>query len=177
LFNVGSAVFSECGRYRYRLTRDGIGQVRDRVRTTVTWIMLNPSTADASEDDPTIRRVRGFSRRAGHHAFIVVNLYALRATDPAELARHDSPCGPDNDAAILAACQDATQVVCAWGAHSMAPPRARAVEHLLDGIPLFCLGFTKEGEPRHPLYVAGTQDLVPYENAAAQVVREARPTG
>lgn len=170
LFNVGSAVFSRCETYRYRLTRDGIRTpVNGEPRTTVTWIMLNPSTADASVDDPTIRRVRGFSRRAGHYGFIVVNLYALRATDPAELARHDAPNGPDNDAAILAAAEDADQIVCAWGAHPMAPPRARAVEHLLDGLPLFCLGTTKEGEPRHPLYVPGTQELARYGVAARQV--------
>jgi len=159
LFNVGSAVFSRCETYRYRLTREGIGGAP---RRTVTWIMLNPSTADHSLDDPTIRRVRGFSRRAGFGGFIVVNLYALRATDPAELARHEAPCGPDNDAAILTACEQATQVVCAWGAHPMAPARARTVEHLIDGIPLFCLGTTQDGEPRHPLYVAGTQELEPY---------------
>lgn len=165
LFNVGSAVFSPCGRYRYRLTRDGIGGCE---RGTITWIMLNPSKADANVDDPTIRRVRGFSRRAGYCGFIVVNLYALRSTDPAELTRDPAPCGEDNDAAILAAAEDASQVVCAWGSDPMAPPRARAVERLLDGLPLWCLGTNKDGEPKHPLYLAGTTQLVPYGDAAGR---------
>lgn len=130
--------------------------------------MLNPSTADASVNDPTIRRCIGYTRSWGYGSLAVVNLYALRATDPDELRRHPSPCGPDNDAAIFDAAVAASLIVCAWGADPMAPARARAVEgHLLDGMPLFCLGRAKEGEPRHPLMMKG--DLKPQSYAARRV--------
>jgi len=131
--------------------------------------MLNPSTADASVNDPTIRRCIGYTRREGYGSLVVVNLYALRSTDPVELARHAAPCGPDNDAAILAAAEDARLIVAAWGSDTMAPARARAVEHLLDGLPLWCLGTNKDGEPKHPLYLAADLCLLPYNDAAERL--------
>lgn len=147
------AVLSEDGAYRYRLTRwwSAAGVVR--------WIMLNPSTADAEVDDPTIRRCIGFTRAWGYGSVEVVNLYALRATDPRELARHPDPVGPDNDLYLRG--RDVllvpTLVVCAWGAHLMAARRAPEVLRLLDadGQVPHVLGLTQANQPRHPLYLPG----------------------
>lgn len=84
-----AAVLSPCGRYRYELTR------RWAPGPLVGWVMLNPSRADAHTDDPTVRRCVGFAHRWGYGGLIIRNLYALRATDPAALADHLDPVGPD----------------------------------------------------------------------------------
>lgn len=151
---TGRASFSRDGRYRYSLTRrwdDG---------PCVAWVMLNPSTADATHDDPTLRRVTAISRRAGFGALEVVNLCALRSADPADLARAEDPIGPRTDAALRRALARADAVVAAWGV----PPRglverAEAVRRMLGG-DVRCLGLTGGGHPRHPLYVRGEVPLV-----------------
>lgn len=149
------AVLSADGAYRYALGRrwgDG---------PAIVWVMLNPSTADATTDDPTIRRVVGFSRAWGAGMAVVVNLYALRATDPAELVRHADPTGPGNRSAVRELTAGADTVVAAWGAHPMAlkaPVYADLAARLEHGLELKCLGRTKAGAPRHPLYVAGAQE-------------------
>lgn len=147
------AEFSSCRRYRYRLWRrwgDG---------PWVCWIMLNPSTATATEDDPTIRRCISFSKRWGCGSLDVVNLFAFRSTDPAALKNEDDPVGPENNAAILKSVDRAALVVAAWGVHGTLDGRDARVKALLSGR-LQCLGTTKEGHPRHPLYVAGSTALV-----------------
>ena len=110
LLTEADAVISDCERYRYRLTRrwdDG---------PTCTFIMLNPSTADARKDDPTIRRCIGFARREGCAALLVINCFAFRATKPADLFAAEDPIGPENDRHIMAASLDADgQVIAAWG--------------------------------------------------------------
>lgn len=152
-----SAEISECGRYRYWLRRSylhgGNGQV-------VAFLMLNPSTADALQDDPTIRRCLAFTRAWGYSILSVRNLFALRATDPKELLTAEDPIGPQNDAELLA-LRTAHLVIAAWGA-KVPFGRDRKVLELLAGVPLFCLGTTKDGSPRHPLYVRGNQRPVPY---------------
>jgi hypothetical protein len=146
-----AAHLSDCGTYRYDLVRrwnyGGTGLVR--------WIMLNPSTADAEVDDATIRRCCGFARAWGYDGILVHNLYALRATDPAELRRHPDPIGPENDAYLASTVFGPT--VCAWGVHA-APDRASGVLAMLRarGITPACLGRTKHGQPRHPLYLPAT---------------------
>lgn len=151
LLGDASAVFSACDRYRYRLTRhwepDG---------PTVAFVMLNPSTADEMVADPTVRRCIGFAKREGAGQLVVVNLFALRSTDPAQLARADDPIGPGNDQHILTAARDASLVVAAWGAHPAAADRADDVRAMLTAIghPLYRIGPpTKDGHPRHPLYL------------------------
>jgi hypothetical protein len=166
LLDVGSAVFSDCGRYRYRLTRSGL-LAHEAKPGYVLWVMLNPSTADASTNDQTMSRVIRFTRREGYSHLTVVNLYAWRSRDPDALLRCESPCGPDNDQHIVDAAAGAALIICAWGADPMAPPRARHVEDLLAGQPLWCLGRAKGGEPRHPLMLPRTTVLQPY-NAAAR---------
>lgn len=151
-----TAQLSDCGTYRYELRRtwgaeDG---------PLVCWVMLNPSTADAEVDDPTIRRCIGFSNRWGFDRLVVVNLFALRATDPKELRRHADPIGSANDAAVLAAAIEADKVIAAWGTHGSLKNRAAKVTQLLTGpgeLHLGCLGQTKQGAPKHPLYVRGEQ--------------------
>jgi len=151
----GSAVFSDDGAYRYRLDRTWGDSGRHAV-----WLMLNPSTADALADDPTIRRCAGFSRSWGLDGLTVVNLFALRATDPRALARHPDPVGPENDEFIRRAIGPCSVVVAAWGAQRIAAARAdtwrRALTRTAD---VLCLGTTKDGEPRHPLYVRADQPL------------------
>jgi hypothetical protein len=159
LVGVGKAVFSGDDVYRYRLAR-----IWGEGGQHAAWIMLNPSTADALTDDPTIRRCVRFTRAWGLDGLTVVNLFALRATDPAELVGHADPVGPANDQMISEALADAAVLVAAWGAHPMAAGRVTAVTALVPpGARLQCLGTTKAGHPRHPLYVSTRQPLVPWE--------------
>ncbi|MAF09284.1 hypothetical protein CMK11_02435 [Candidatus Poribacteria bacterium] len=155
---VGDAVFDETGAYRYRLGRsrsDGAG--------VVTFVMLNPSTADAQVNDPTIRRCIGFAWDWGYRDLIVVNLFAYRATTPRELRRASDPVGPANDEHVVAAAREADVVVAAWGVHGAMLGRDREVIGLLAGhASLQCLGVTKGGHPRHPLYMPKSSVRAPY---------------
>lgn len=163
---TSAAVLSDDGVYRYSLTRrwaDG---------PSVRWVMLNPSTADAEVDDPTIRRCVSFARRWGYGSIVVHNLFALRATDPRELRQHPDPVGPDNDAVLRGERHlpgEVAVTVCAWGAHAAAVDRGRAVLALLEDARVhpFALGLTAAGHPRHPLYVAGATELVHLPGRAA----------
>lgn len=158
-----TATISSDGHYRYRLGRWWTPTPADPPNVDL-WVMLNPSTADASVDDPTIRRCIGFSRGWGADGLRVVNLYALRSTDPTALLTHPDPVGPHNNE-WLAWCADRTRrgsgrIVLAWGAHQAANGRRTAALHALTrgAGPLWCLDLTKSGAPRHPLYVpADTQ--------------------
>lgn len=158
--SAGSAVLSPCRVYRYRLDR-----VWDEQTPPLVWVMLNPSTADHTEDDATIRRCISFAGRAGHGGLTVVNLFALRSKDPKQLRTHADPIGPYNESALLDATADAARVVVAWGDVGRAErAQARAVTALLTGHgrPLECLGLTGKGHPRHPLYVRDETQLTPY---------------
>lgn len=150
------AEVSEDGVYRYHLRRrwGGAG--------SLTWILLNPSTADGTINDPTIRRLLAFSRAWGYGGLVVVNLFALRATNPQELARHPNPVGPDNDDWIRAATSGVPMVLLAWGAHGFATERAEYVRSMLGETRACCLGVTKHGHPRHPLYVSSGVEPIEY---------------
>lgn len=153
-----SAVISPCGQYRYTLTRPA----HDMYPTTgpALFIMLNPSTADASLDDPTIRRCRGFAKSWDCAGIIVANLYALRATDPAELWLHSDPVGEDNDMWLASLIREHDTVICAWGANARRE-RIDAVRKMFhrNSRPM-CLGVTKDGAARHPLYIRADQPLI-----------------
>lgn len=145
---TSDAVLSGCGRYRYRLTRTW-----DPERPRATFIMLNPSTADAADDDPTIRRCMRYARAWGLGGLMVVNLYAFRATEPEDLWRADDPIGPDNDdhlRAVLTATDAGAPVVAAWGVNARLD---RVAEVMGFAGPVTALGLTKAGQPRHPLYL------------------------
>jgi hypothetical protein len=123
------------------------------------WVLANPSTADRLTDDATVRRCIGFAAAAGCSALLLVNLWAWRATDPRDLARVADPVGPQNDEAIAdAATSTSGPVVLGWGARGERS-RVHAVLTLLGERPVRCLGVTKTGHPRHPLYVAATTRL------------------
>jgi hypothetical protein len=137
-------------RYRYRLWRTW-----DARLPRVAFVMLNPSTADHRQDDPTIRRCIGMSRAWGYGGLVVVNLFAYRTPDVAALRQAADPVGPDNDRHVVAACRRAAAVVLAWGVHGTLGDRDQAVLALLGPRrrPLLCLGTTRDGHPRHPLYL------------------------
>lgn len=145
------AVYSDCERYRYQLTRTW-----DPGGRRALFIMLNPSTATEVQNDPTVERCERRARTLGFGAFRVLNIFAWRDTDPRAMRAAPDPVGPENDAAILAGTEWADQVICGWGTHGAHLGRGPAVEALLRGTgkPLFHLGLSKEGHPKHPLYIA-----------------------
>lgn len=153
-----SAVLSEDGAYRYRLSRVWAEGSR------CTFIMLNPSTADAQIDDATIRRCIGYAKTWGHGALDVVNLFALRSTDPEGLYGHADPIGPENDQHLIDVARAATTIVVAWGAHGGHLGRDVAVLDLLRryaSVAPMALAFTADGKPRHPLYLRADLQPVP----------------
>lgn len=163
--NDCGATISDCGTYRYHLWR-----VWNDEAPTMVFVMLNPSTADADKDDPTIRRCIGFARREGFGSISVRNVFALRATDPEELLTHPDPVGPENDKAMLAArsVMLMSRLVVAWGSRIKSP---RLKTHYQNAAMIcqiqepYCLGTTKSGDPRHPLYVHGETPLRRWSHA------------
>lgn len=154
--NLKDAVLSECGLYRYRLSRSwGFGP-------KLGFLMLNPSTADAAIDDPTIRRCIAYAKAWDYGGLEVVNLFAFRATDPKDLidsAEAGIPVvGHDNDRHIQECFGRVEGMIAAWGAHPFAQKRACQVREMLPG-PLYYLRLTKDGHPGHPLYLP--KDLTP----------------
>lgn len=148
------------GDYRYLLWRTW-----DAALSRLLWVMLNPSTAGESSDDPTIRRCVGFSRSWGYGGLEVVNLFALRTAKPSTLRQATEPIGPENDRYIAEAATRADGIVVAWGEHGGYMGRDRAVLALLwrhIGRSLQCLGVNRDDSPRHPLYVASAVMLGPY---------------
>lgn len=158
LFATKGAGFSTCGQYRYNLWR-----IWDRTRKPLSYCMLNPSTADAEKDDPTVARCSERARRLGYGGVVVVNLFALRSTDPRALYKHYDPVGPDNDPAILAAASEC-DLICAWGNHGKLRGRAAQVLTMLraSGLPALALRVSKDGHPSHPLYLSYDLEPVPY---------------
>lgn len=153
-----SAIESACGAYRYLLLREESQLMPDKGSLVIC--MLNPSTADGVTDDPTIRRCRNFAKSMGYATLEVVNLYALRATKPAELWKHADPVGAENDYWLRRIAKNAGTVVCAWGVNAKAARVAEVVEIFTEaGAQLACLGKTKDGHPRHPLYLLKDQAL------------------
>ncbi len=155
--NAPAAVFSDDRRYRYLLRRR-IGGSRKRA----LFVMLNPSTADETRDDPTIRRCIGFARRWGFGALEVVNLFALRTPYPRALRQHADPVGARNDCHIRAALRRADTTILAWGAHGVYLNRGDEVRRMaLDITMPYCFGATKSGQPKHPLHLRGDSALIP----------------
>ena len=165
---VAGATISPCGKFRYRLWRRW-----SVTGPALTFVMLNPSTADGTHDDPTIRKCVGFAKLAGYSGIEVLNLFAYRATDPAELRKVGlclaDAIGPENDAGLrlAATCAAASElpIVCAWGAHARGLNRVLDVAALLmcAGAELHALDFTADGIPRHPLMLPYSATLTPYK--------------
>ena len=158
------AVFSRCQAYRYRLWRRWGGP-----RPSLVVLLLNPSTADAERNDPTVERCQRRALALGFGGLEVVNLFALRSTDPRGLRGLVDPVGPENDAAILAACTGADAVLAGWGTWGALHGRDRHVRALLEaaGVRLQCLGVNRDGSPVHPLYQRSDRPLQPYGGLAA----------
>lgn len=161
LDSLDTAVFSPCWTWRYRLTRR-VAFGPPTVANTVLFIGLNPSTADESNNDPTVTRMMGFARSWGYVRLIVCNIFAFRATDPDEMKRAANPIGEQrgrlnvNDEAIKTAADESALVVCAWGNHGAFLQRGDWVTKILQWNPsrsLKCLGTNKDGSPKHPLYI------------------------
>jgi hypothetical protein len=153
------ARYSEDGHHRYLLTREFGGS------STCVFVMLNPSTADADHDDPTIRRCIGFAKREGYGRLEIVNLFGFMATDPAELFASDDPVGNDNDAEIASALARAEVTVVAWGNHGAVDGgRLSVVLGLIadSGKPTKCFGVTAKAQPKHPLYLPSDAELVDF---------------
>ena len=159
LYHERSAIVSDDELYRYLLTRG------TPARDFILWIMLNPSVADDIIDDPTIKKVCGFSERWKFSYLKVVNLFALRSTDPRNLLLHANPEGPDNDRHLQEQIRDAHTIICAWGNHGILRDRDLAVRQMIAdaGKTPSCLKLNKElapgrRAPQHPLYI-------PYETS------------
>ncbi|WP_376876561.1 DUF1643 domain-containing protein [Albirhodobacter sp. R86504] len=151
---ASTAVYSDCEQYRYLLTRVWVPDGKRAL-----FIMLNPSTATEQQNDPTVERCERRARALGFGAFRVCNIFAYRATDPRVMRAIPDPVGPENDRAILESLPWADQVICAWGAHGEHLGRGAQMEALLreSDCPLYHLGLTKSGNPKHPLYISYTQ--------------------
>jgi len=145
------AVYSDCERYRYSLTR-----IWDAGGARVLFIMLNPSKATEVQNDPTVERCERRARVLGFGGFRVMNIFAWRETDPRLLRAAAAPVGPDNDRLLIEALPWADTVIAGWGVHGAHLDRGPRVEAMLRdaGAELHCLGLSKAGHPRHPLYIA-----------------------
>lgn len=152
MFMKAGATFSECRKYRYALWRvwgDGL--------RIAMFVGLNPSTADETADDPTIRRCIGFTKRWGMDGLFMLNAYAFRATDPKVMKRATDPVGPENNEFLASYARRSETVIACWGAHC-SEIRAAAVKSAIS-LPIACFGRTKHGKPKHPLYLPSDAEL------------------
>jgi hypothetical protein len=164
LVKVGSmnpCVFSPDRRFRYTLLHEWDQLFEPKLAAVIA---LNPSTADESDLDPTLRRIRGFCIADGLSGFCMLNLFAYRATDPTVMKAQTDPVGPANDRHILQWARRAERVIVAWGTHGRYLGRDRHVLCLLQkaGIQPYSWGQNSDGSPRHPLYLPRATPLVPY---------------
>ncbi len=158
-----TAIISECGRYRYLLTR--------KIPQAIRWIkpclfiMLNPSTADAEKDDPTIRRCKDFARQLKCTELTVCNLFSYRTPSPKELLNaHKSGIdivGPENERHLIQQIEKHSvgEIVCAWGSNKLANQYAK----YMKGQGFKCLGINKDGSPKHPLYLKKQIELAVFK--------------
>ncbi len=148
------ALYSKCLFYRYSLTR-----VWNDVGKKMHFVMLNPSTATEMQNDPTVERCQRRANALGFGAFCVTNIFAWRETEPKKMCIVNDPIGPDNDATIIKGCLWADVTIAAWGNHGSHLKRGEKVKLLLASIgkPIFHLGLSKAGQPKHPLYISYSQ--------------------
>lgn len=148
-----SAVLSRCRTYRYELWRQwGVGP-------PCVFVGLNPSTADETSDDPTIRKCVAYAKRWGYGSLCMVNLFAFRATQPKDLRTAADPIGPENDATLRRVAKKAGIIIAAWGKHGSYLDRDKAVLSLLP-VMRYYLKLNNDGSPAHPLYLRG--DALPF---------------
>ncbi|MCA4158026.1 DUF1643 domain-containing protein [Priestia megaterium] len=154
------AIIDDSEEYRYSLWR-----IWDDNLPRVTFIMLNPSTADSREDDPTLRRCIKFAMSWGYGSLEVVNLFAYRSTNPKLLLSAYDPIGEKNNEYIINALDRSEKVILAWGTKGNLFSRDKDVLQLIkdNNVPLYALELTKDGYPRHPLYVKANKIPEPYK--------------
>ena len=154
------AVYSDCEKYRYVLTACWDDSARH-----LLYVMLNPSKATELANDPTIERCERRARQLGYGAFSVVNLFGLRETHPERLRRARRPVGPENEQFIMRAADKADDILAAWGVHGAHRDQGNKVRDLLmaKGHRMSCLGQTKHGHPRHPLYISYRVRPTPFD--------------
>jgi len=165
--SVSTAVFSPCRKWRYVLTREW-----DTTKSACAFIGLNPSTADETTDDNTVRRCINFAKLWGYGKLVMLNIFAYRSTDPNGLYSVDDPVGKENDFWIEKMAKECDVVVGAWGNHGAFRGRCKEVLDLLwrkSGLTLMVLGVTGEHQPKHPLYVKKDLKPVSYSNAISKV--------
>lgn len=155
------AEFSPCRRYRYALLRAWQPEAGFAM-----FVGLNPSTADETTDDPTVRRCVAYAKAWGYGALCMMNLFAYRATQPADMLAQADPVGPESDTYLLRMAAQADVVVAAWGTHGAHLKRNDHVRFLLGGR-LHYLRLTKDGHPGHPLYLPKNLKPVPWMTGAA----------
>lgn len=158
-----SAEISACGEYRYELRR-----VWDDTIPVCAFVLLNPSRADAVRDDPTVRKCMKFAKRwGGFGGVVILNLFALRSTDPIAMRKHPYPVGPDNDIYLTKWAPTVPLIVCAWGAHGGHLGRSQIVRRRFADFDMprgtvWCFRLTAAGEPAHPLYQRDDTQLIPF---------------
>ncbi len=147
---ASTAVYSDCNRYRYSLER-----IWDAAEKRVMFVMLNPSKATEVQNDPTVERCEQRARRLGYGGFCVTNIFAWRATDPRDMRAAADPVGSENDKILIERTRESCHIIAAWGTHGAHLGRGAVVAEMLQaqGKPLFHLGLSKAGHPKHPLYL------------------------
>lgn len=168
-------IFSPCRRYRYALWREWdtesdlvcMPDGGDRGFQYLMVVGLNPSTADETKDDPTLRRCMDFARRWGYGALCMTNLFAFRATQPRDMIKAADPVGPDNNMLLLKHAREAGMILAAWGKEGTFQARDRIVTAFLATYPIHCLGQNKDGTPWHPLYIPAVTKPIPFKMSAA----------
>jgi hypothetical protein len=169
--HLSGARISPCRTWRYTLWRRWSTN-----KPTVAFIGLNPSTADETSDDPTVRRCIGFARRWGYGGMNMLNIFAFRSTNPRLLRTAANPVGPGNRAALKRTCHRSAMIVACWGGWGRLFDRGEAVIDLLSEVRLHCLGLTKDGHPKHPLYLSSetlARDFLPAKRPSKSM-RDAR---
>ena len=149
------AQFSDCRKYRYALWR-----IWQEDKSCVIFIGLNPSTADEAKDDPTIRRCIGYARDWGFGRIYMLNLFAYRTSNPKKLREVADPVGSRNNEFLKMYCDSTRLNVACWGTQGTFMKRGEAVIDLLGRENLSCLGITKNGHPKHPLYLRRDVKLI-----------------
>lgn len=163
LFETRETVFSPCRKYRCRLR-----QIWEPTLPSLCFLMLNPSTADETRNDPTVERCERRARATAECGGVeIINIFSYRATMPEDMKAQADPTGPDNDAHILEAARNAHMVICAWGRHGQHLDRGRNVLEMLhrECIKTYCLKINSDGYPAHPLYIGYNVKPTPYPPA------------
>lgn len=155
-----TAIISMCQQYRYELGRDFVLNANN----PAIFCMLNPSTADDQIDDPTIKRCMQFAKDNGHDSLKVVNLYAYRSANPKNLWLTEDPIGAENDSHLYNLFSKHKKIICAWGANAKIE-RVIEIYQMLQqlNVEMYCLGTTKAGMPKHPLYIKSDQKFLEFK--------------